>query len=298
MQSVFWNWINLDGQPIELEQALLYFTALALILPSLALQPTAHGGVRIWSLEFVDMNARRLFVEQVIPALRKFKDGYLDRQVGLGCDIAKGADLADLLVNLPEYIFRSNVSPVAALGFSNVRAYREQYGWKQCGNYEIVCDFANSWKHHSITRDGRTMHGIDDVEEAYAMCRYYDEQGAYYCGHKLILLRLVGGGQIDLRRVLISAAKFWADSLNALDFTPAAPSQLFDFGEFTSRHDAERLAPLTLHGIVGEPFKYVGKGFDFNHSTNSWVDVKPATGFAYEMPFNVNVLPSPFNSET
>ena len=123
------------------------------------------------------MTPRRLFVEQILPALDRFKAGYVDREIGLGRDIARGADLADLLVNLPDYIFRDASRPDLLARYRDSRAYREEFGWKNHPNYELVCDFANSWKHRLVTRDSRRLHGIHDAEEASAMCRYFDDEG-------------------------------------------------------------------------------------------------------------------------
>ena len=240
------------------------------------------------------MTPRRLFVEQLLPALERFKAGYSDREIGLGRDVARGADLADLLVNLPEYIFREALRPSMLAPYRNSRAYREDFGWKQHPNYEIACDFANSWKHRIVTRDGRRMNGMSDVEEAYAMCRYFDAQGAYYCGHKLVLIKTVDGQFADLRRVLVSSARFWAEELLRLGVIPEPPLQPFDFGEYTSRKEAVEIQPLKFHGIEGEPLRYAARSFDFDEAIRSWIDSRPTSGFHYEMPCTFEIAPSPF----
>jgi hypothetical protein len=51
------------------------------------------------------MPPRKLYVEQVLPALETFMAGYTGREIGLGKDVARGAELANHLLNLPEYIW-------------------------------------------------------------------------------------------------------------------------------------------------------------------------------------------------
>ena len=240
------------------------------------------------------MTPRRLFVEQVLPALERFKAGYADREIGLGRDIARGADLADLLVNLPDYIFREPSQHSLLAPNKNARAYREEFCWKQNSNYEIACDFANSWKHRKVTRDHRKVNGMSDVHEAYAMCRYVDSQGDYYCGHKIVVISTVDGQTADLRRMLVSSARFWAEELSRLGVIPPTPPERFDFGEYTSRSEAVALGPLKFHGIAGEPLRYEARTFDFDASTRSWINSRPSSGFHYEMPCVFEIAPSPF----
>jgi hypothetical protein len=241
------------------------------------------------------MTPRKLLIEQILPALAQFKQGYIERDVGLGQDVRRGAHLAELLLNLPDYIFREDSLPVALSAYKNAREYREQYCWKQNPGYELVCDFANAWKHRKITRDGRKMNGMDDVVEAYAMCRYFDAEGAYYCGHKLVLLQTtIDTRHVELRRLLISTTAFWAKELQRLGIAPELPNDTFDFGEFTTRRDAATLPPLHFHAFVGEPFNALTRSLDFDLASRSWIEAIPGSGFQCELKLEFEVHPSPF----
>jgi hypothetical protein len=239
------------------------------------------------------MTPRKLLVEQILPALKRFKDGYIERDVGLGQDIARAADLADLLLNLPEYIFRDGNVPAEVSTYKSARDYREQYLWKKVPGYEIVCDFANSWKHRKVTRDGRTMNGMEDVEEAIGVCRYFDSADSYYCQHKLVLIQTLSQGGVELRRLLVSVTYLLTKELARVGVAPEVPFDTFAFGEFTSRADAAALPPLRMHGFVGEPMAQRLRTLDFD-SSKGWIESKPGTGFNPQFTMMSVIKPSPF----
>jgi hypothetical protein len=177
--------------------------------------------------------------------------------------------------------------------YESARSYREDYAWKTEPSYELACDFANAWKHRSISRTGRTFSGMNDVREAYAICRYNDEQGYYARGHKVVMIKTSDGRLAELRRVLVASTIFWSEELLRLGAIPTVPEGIFDFGEFSSRTDAHAQRPLVFHGIVGEYLSYHAQRFDFDPATRGWIDPLPGWG-EVEIPMEFEIRNSPF----
>jgi hypothetical protein len=240
------------------------------------------------------MSPKKFYVDYILPALAAFKKGYRERDVGLGQDIARGADLANLLLSLPEYIFIESTTLASLIQFKTIRNYRENYAWKSEPCYELTCDFANAWKHRKISRQGKKLSSIADVRESYVICRYRDEGGLYYRGHKIVMLRTNDGRNADLRRVLIASTRFWAKELHRLNLVPQTPADKFDYDEYSPRNDSLVAGPLRIHGIAGEPIHLEGICFDFDEQQQQWIDVVKDTGFYGEITFDLIIHPSPF----
>jgi hypothetical protein len=271
----------------------------AILRPSIFLgkkqaKGTRHERLAIGACFGGSMTPRKLLVEQILPALARFKEGYLERDVGLGRDIARAADLADLLLNLPEYLIKDDSVPTEVSSYNSAREYRERYLWKQYPGYELVCDFANSWKHRKVTRDGRKMNGMEDVVEGIGACRNFDAAGAYYCQHKLVLIKTGEQSYAELRRLLVSVTDHLTKELARLGITPEVPPDTFAFGEFTSRQQASDLPPIRMRGFVGEPLAYRLQALDFDVERGTWIDSKAGSGFNLQFTMLSDIRPSPF----
>jgi hypothetical protein len=243
------------------------------------------------------MTPRKLYVEQVLPSLAAFLEAYTERKVGLGKDIARGAQLAELFLNLSDYVFSEATTGSLSIPYASSKDYREQYLWKKEPCYELVCDFANAFKHRTIGRQGRIISGIGDVFEGCALCRYTDEEGTYHHTHKIVVMQSKDGKEADLRRFLVAAARLWAHELHHLGLAPETSARNFHYTEHTTRSEAATAEKLTVFGLVGEYMNVPFRSFDFDNAVNAWVHAPANTGFSGEMPLNFEILPSPFASE-
>lgn len=225
------------------------------------------------------MNIRKYYIQHVIPSLRRFIQGYEVREIGLLHDLERGAVVAEYLLNLSDFVFSDSACKGLSDVYRNAREYREQKAWKVEPLYEICCDLANAWKHHTISRDRRTIHNLGDVLEICAICRYLDTAGTYYCTEKFTMLQMTNGMRADLRRIVVASARFWAKQLTELNILHETPSTLLEFSEFVSRDDADSELPLIIHGVVGEPMHIQMRCFDFDPHRQILVDAKPDTGF-------------------
>ena len=236
---------------------------------------------------------RKLYVEQVLPTLSRFLAGYSKRDMGLGHDLERARRVADLLLNLPDYIYREPAIPPTLAPFKDARDYRERRCWIAEPNYVLACDFANAWKHRTISRNGKSIQGIENAQETYAVCRFRDETGVYYRTLKLVLLR-VFNGRADLRRILVAACRYWARELAALGLIPLTPDRHFYFTEYIARDDKKAAKALTFHAYEQEPIHVEGICLDFDHKQGRLVYVTPGISFNAEQTINFKVHSSPF----
>lgn len=202
--------------------------------------------------------------------------------------ISASATLAEKLLNLPDYIFNEDPRPTLSPPYPTVKQYRENHAWRQEPFYEYICDFANAWKHRRISRDGRKISNISDVQEIVGICRYVDEAGEYYRSRKYIFAKLVDGNLIDMREMLTKSLEFWGRelfSINILDSIPFSPS-------YKDPH-IERLnplykKPLILHAINGEnDFSPTVQAFRFDYQTGI---LQPAQDKNFNGEANLEIL--------
>ncbi len=198
------------------------------------------------------MKLRKLFLEHFAPCVERFLSGYANRDSPVNKDLKHGSDLAGILLNFPDYAFREDPRPPALLPYASAREYREKQCWVAEPAYELACDFANSWKHRFVTREGAKFRGMTRVRDGFGLCRYRDDKGEYYRSVKLVLLEHVDGHLVDLRRVLVASSQFWNNELVALGLVEPLPPQIFAYSELVHRDDAQYHGPLLTHATNGE----------------------------------------------
>ena len=239
--------------------------------------------------------ARFAYVEMALPAFEAFMQGYVNRQIGLRRDIERASVVADALLNLPDYLFASGESTKIKSAWPAARAYRESM-WLQEPAYELVCDFANAYKHRDISRDERKLNSIEDVIEVAAICRFHDDDGPYFRTLKRVHLRTTGGEVSDMRRLLAAAMRFWEHELVGLGVIPHAPRHLLKFSEAVPRNDAQTNTPLQLLARKGEYMELKLECMEFYQSTSSLDFIAPDATFRAEAHIVTTVLESPFDA--
>lgn len=242
------------------------------------------------------MTPRKLFVEQLLPLLLEFLEGYDTREVGLGNDIRRAANVAGILLNFPEYIYRDEACLSVRSNYESARAYRERHAWVDEPSYEIICDFANAWKHRDISRDRKRLQGMEKVQEAYAICKYSDEDGSYFRTRKLVLLEDADGMEFDIRRIIVAASKYWAKELECLAITPATPVNHFLFSEYISRDDEKQAGPLNVHCLQHEPFRMEPRLLEFDPISKLLNRLVPEPGQKLTPNLIFTVHPTPFTN--
>src|SRR5438093_10278345 len=138
--------------------------------------------------------ARDHFLHVVLPAFRDFASYYSNREMGLRRDTKNASAIAGALRDLPEHVFYDLNGNT---GYATNRSYRESF-WPQSRAYQVICNFADVWKHRSISRPDRLLSCVDDIIEYYALIRYADEEGVYYGSRKLLVATLSDKSEQDL----------------------------------------------------------------------------------------------------
>jgi hypothetical protein len=242
------------------------------------------------------MKIRKLFVEHFAVALENFLAGYAARDLPTSDDIARASTLANILLNFPDYAMREVELPPALSRFNTIRAYREQYAWLQEPDYELVCDFANCWKHRQATRQGVKIAGMSSLREGFGLCRYSDTLGNYYRAVKLLLLEHEAGHLVDLRRILVSSSKFWNRELSELGLVDPLPTAAFDYSEHVARDDHAYATPIVVHALNGEPdWSFVAHALEYDYESKKLVTPPCPSDFRATIEFRVAVHRSPLS---
>jgi hypothetical protein len=239
--------------------------------------------------------ARYAYVQTALPAYTSFMERRTDRDIGDGHDLAQVVTTCDALLNLPDYLTRESPPRVELAGFNTARAYRESL-WPICQSYELVCDVANAYKHRRVTRTGRRIEAIEDVQESCQICRFKDPSGEYYRTAKAVLIKTIDGRFHDARRVLTASMQLWARELVRLNVVPATPDRVFAFSEHIARDDPQYLLPLRAIGTVGEPFSLQHVTLDYSESLGRLVEVQPGSNFRGKAHFLADIRRSPFDA--
>lgn len=234
-----------------------------------------------------------MYVQVAIPAYREFMDSRADRDIGDGRDLLRVVAVADALLNIPDYVMRESAQHASLSQYSGAREYRESF-WTKCPSYELLCDVANAHKHRSLTRTGRRIAGISEVQEYVEICRYRDASGEYYRTSRSVMIRSLDGRLHDARRELTAAMRLWATELAQLDVAPPTPEANFEFDEHISRADPRHLEPLRLVGTVGEPLAVQHYIRDYSYPLKRLVEVAPGTDFRGKAYFVSDIRLSPF----
>ena len=242
------------------------------------------------------MKLRKLFIEHFAVALEGFLAGYAARDQPASDDIARASNVANILLNFPDYVMREEPPPQPLSRFGSIRHYREQYAWREEPDYELVCDFANCWKHRRATRQGVKIAGMSGLREGFGLCRYRDAEGIYYRAVKLLLLEHSDGHLVDLRRILVASSRFWNRELSSLGLVDPLPPTAFEYSEHVDRHDDGYAAPIVVHAINGESdWSTTAHALEYNYEAKKLIAATYPSDFKATAELRVAVHRSPLS---
>lgn len=197
--------------------------------------------------------AKAYLIEVLIPAYETFLDHIENRIMGYRQDTQKAANVAEYCLHLADHVFNENKSRFSGTGIKTLREYRTKL-FQAYPSYEIICDFANTWKHRNINRDGRKLSSLDSVKEIFGIIRYQDEDGYYYDTKKFVWLMLDDGQIVDAGPALHASLKMWIEELIQLKVIDSEPRFRQPSPKQVSRIQA-KTTPMTILGqeeLTGE----------------------------------------------
>lgn len=238
---------------------------------------------------------RSFFVEVVCPAYKEFINHYNIREIGFRQDTKNGANLAEALLNLPEHIFKDESLKQLVEPHSKSRSYRESF-WQNNLPYEIICDFANAWKHRTISRQDKQLSSLDNIIEKVIIVKYQDDEGDYYVTRKTVSLICLNRKFYDLGDLLIYSMKLWINELIRLRVIDTEPPLPMPISTYVSRSQANNLPVMRVLLQIGEyveihqePYIYEPNSGLLRLATGEPFDAQFTCEFcSYESPFSSN----------
>lgn len=240
--------------------------------------------------------ARDHFLHAVLPAFEQFSSYYSNRTLGLRRDTRNAAAVAEALRDLSDHAFHDLDDPSISSGHKSPRAYRESF-WNYCKEYQITCNFADAWKHHTLSRKDKLITSITDIIELIALIRYTDKNGHYYACRKLLICQLINGSAIELGSILENSLYFWIIELtqrgiiSKKPFLPKLPSY------FQSRKEAITQPPMEFIAYTKEPFQIPQRCFVFEKNAKAPRLLQKADTFHFPYQLIVTIQKSPLQEE-
>lgn len=196
--------------------------------------------------------ARRHYVQFLLPSYKDFLEIHNSRCLGVGADHKAAGICAEALLHLPDHIYNDPTLDRCALdNAANVRVYREAQ-WPRCSAYELVCDFANVFKHCAIRRDGKKLNSMKDVREYIAWVHFDDERGRYHYCRKFLGLVGTNSKVINIEDVIRISFDYWTSKLISLRVIPGWPDVPPRESWFRYRKEVKSIEPVKILGNVGE----------------------------------------------
>ncbi|MFZ4703466.1 MAG: hypothetical protein ACOYMG_25775 [Candidatus Methylumidiphilus sp.] len=137
--------------------------------------------------------------ENVVAAFVAYRETSKDGIAGRSRDIREALIAANALFHFREHL------PGRPLSRADVE--------RQCADYALLGDIANTAKHKEITQN--TPHGaplVSDAEklaEKILVIEYEDSEGVYRCTQKTVIATLADGTERNLLEVLTNVINFW-----------------------------------------------------------------------------------------
>ena len=240
------------------------------------------------------MTPRSQFLGVTLSAFDAFVAYYGEREMGLHADTANAARVAEALRDLPEHAFNDASSPS---GFADARSYRESF-WPKSWSYQLICNFADAWKHRDITRSGRLINGIGDVVERLLVIRCADNEGFYYVSRKLLSVTANDGHEYDLAEHIVHSMKLWSDELVRRAIIPKLPPLSTLPNYYQTRAQAESAEPMRVLTYAKEHFELEQRHWIFESGSAELRAVEKSDEYEARYNIVIKALPSPFDNES
>lgn len=234
---------------------------------------------------------RTYIVENLLSYYKEFVDYYNKLEFGKHITTYKAGQIAESLLNLPEYI---HYEIGVKTGFDTAKQFRDSIRTSQ-KNYEIVCDLANVVKHNRISRDGKTFTDINDIKESIAIVKYRDIFGKYYATRKILEINLLDGKSVEVSDLLLASILLWLGKVVDLNLIPEVPKLPEVQPKFIPRKVAKLANEVTILGNIGEYMEEQFRAMVYRKNINQITDRKPDEKFGkYRQPTIVKIGESIF----
>lgn len=83
----------------------------------------------------------------------------------------------------------------------------------RCPDYRIIQDVSNVAKHRALDRGAPRVCRAEDIVQLFVSVAYEDDAGTYFDVHKIVVIRLEDGSELDLPEALTNVINFWGGFL-------------------------------------------------------------------------------------
>lgn len=240
-------------------------------------------------------SARQFYINTLLPAYERMAAILLDGALGSRRDINALGEAAVACLHLADYLVRDPTVNQRILGAPKSKEYIADLA-KRYEAFAICMDVANAYKHRGVSRQDRTIIGLDSIREHWAIVRFSDGEGHYWVARKVVQIQLVNG-RITLGHDLIrETLKVWGKELARLGVVASAPEVADIPRRFVGRSEAPAKPSLRLDGVVGEHFESQVIFMRFEPTTGRYLPLDEPLGVVLEMDGQMQVRESPLGS--
>jgi hypothetical protein len=231
---------------------------------------------------------RAFLVEVLIPSYEQFLGYYYGREVGFRKDSSNAAAVSEAMLNYPDHAFHEYGEAIKTRGAHRASDYRSML-WRQSRSYEIVSDFANAWKHRSLSRKGATVRSLDSAQENVAIVRYRDDEGFYYATRKYIVVKLSDGTEVELGDRIRESMTFITGEMLELGVVPVLPTIPKKKANFVSRQEAISEPIMRCRVRQAEKYSFQFRAMIFREAEGTITYGPPDGLFDGAVPIEVSV---------
>lgn len=237
--------------------------------------------------------AKTYLIEILIPAYEAFLNHIENRVMGFRQDTQRAAIVAENCLHLADHVFNEKTTQFSEKGIRSIKDYRAML-FRTHQYYEIVCDFANSWKHRNINRKGKKLSSLDSAKEIFGIIRYQDQDGYYYDTKKFVWLILDDGQIHDFWELLHASLEMWIEELIQLQVIDSAPIFQQPASIQVSRSQAATRPQMKFLAGEGLPVEIKLEGLIFRQENGTVERHKQGDEFNYTFSMNLTVEKSRF----
>ncbi len=205
-------------------------------------------------------NTRSHFTEKVLHNYNQFLEYFNTNEIGLHKDILNAGHVAESLNDIAEYLYIEKKALIENdYNIRRVSDFKKEL-FKKSKDYNVVCNFGDASKHHTLNRNDKLVNSIHDINELLVLIRFEDEKGYYYIVRKSLMIK---ADNVDylLQDLLHGAIHFISEVLIRYGIIPNQPA-IENPSVYKQRENEIGVATLNL---VGRQFEYFNLQLPQNH---------------------------------
>jgi hypothetical protein len=205
-------------------------------------------------------NTRSHFTEKVLHNYNQFLEYFNANEIGLHKDILNAGHVAESLNDIAEYLYIEKKALIDNdYNVKKVSDFKKEL-FNKSKDYNIVCNFGDAAKHHTLNRKDRIVNSIDDAKEWLVLIRFEDEKGYYYIVRKSLIIKADNTDYL-LQDLLYNSIHFMSDVLIHYGIIPNQPA-IEKPVVYKKRENETGVAILNL---IGRQFEYFSLQLPQNH---------------------------------